>query len=112
RPGHPVILGMINRDSRLENREADTNTDSRVPIPIIGVPGYPVSAALTIDIFVEPIIAKWLGRQPQELHTETATLTRKVVSPPGDCDYVGVVVGEVGGKLLAAPLARGAGVIT
>ncbi len=30
-------------------------------VPIIGVPGYPVSAALTIDIFVEPLIATWLG---------------------------------------------------
>ena len=81
-------------------------------IPIIGVPGYPVSAALTVDIFVEPIIAKWLGRRPNELPTEMATLTRKLVSPAGDDDYVRVAVGKVGDKLLAAPLSRGAGVIT
>jgi len=71
-----------------------------------------VSAALTIDIFVEPILAKWLGRRPRELPIETATLTRKLVSPPGDDDFVRVVVGKVRGKLLAAPLSRGAGVIT
>jgi putative molybdopterin biosynthesis protein len=47
-----------------------------------------------------------------ELPTETATLTRKLVSPAGDDDYVRVAVGKVGGKLLAAPLSRGAGVIT
>jgi putative molybdopterin biosynthesis protein len=94
RPGHPVILGMI--ESTL----------------IIGVPGYPVSAALTVDIFVEPVIAKWLGRRPLELPTETATLTRKLVSPAGDDDFVRVAVGNVGGKILAAPLSRGAGVIT
>jgi putative molybdopterin biosynthesis protein len=81
-------------------------------VPIVGVPGYPVSAALTIDIFVEPIIAQWLGRRPNELPTETALLTRKIVSPPGDDDYVRVAVGKVGDKLLAAPLSRGAGVIT
>jgi putative molybdopterin biosynthesis protein len=81
-------------------------------IPIIGVPGYPVSAALTIDIFVEPVIAKWLGRRPKELHAETATLTRKLVSPAGDDDFVRVAVGKVGEKFLAAPLSRGAGVIT
>ena len=81
-------------------------------VPIIGVPGYPVSAALTIDIFVEPVIAQWLGRPPKELPTETAILTRKLVSPAGDDDFVRVVVGRVGGKLLAAPLSRGAGVIT
>jgi putative molybdopterin biosynthesis protein len=67
---------------------------------------------LTIDIFVEPIIAKWLGRKPNKLQIETATLTRKIVSPPGDDDYVRVAVGKVGDKLLAAPLSRGAGVIT
>ena len=101
RPGHPVILGTIN----LGHQTMDN-------VPIIGVPGYPVSAALTIDIFVEPVIAKWLGRRPLELPTETAILTRKLVSPAGDDDFVRVVVGKVGQKLLAAPLSRGAGVIT
>ncbi len=53
RPGHPVILGMINVK----------RADGRPQIPIIGVPGYPVSAALTGEIFVEPLIAGWLGRR-------------------------------------------------
>lgn len=106
RPGHPVILGLVNRQS--PNLKPETLNLT----PIIGVPGYPVSAALTIDIFVEPLLAKWLGRRPIELPTETAILTRKLVSPPGDDDFVRVVVGRVGEKLLAAPLARGAGVIT
>lgn len=113
RPGHPVILGMI--DKKLGMRNEDENQPIPNPsslIPIIGVPGYPVSAALTVDIFVEALIAKWLGRPPLELPTETATLTRKLVSPAGDDDYVRVAVGKVGDKLLAAPLSRGAGVIT
>ena len=113
RPGHPVILGTINRKSIIVNRNSDPLTPDPLPlIPIIGVPGYPVSAALTVDIFVEPLIAQWLGRRPKELPIETATLTRKIVSPPGDDDYVRVAVGKVGDKLLAAPLSRGAGVIT
>jgi putative molybdopterin biosynthesis protein len=104
RPGHPVILGMVTRTPR-----------PGVPaqkVPVIGVPGYPVSAALTGEIFVEPLLARWLGRaaiQPLEV---TATLTRKVTSPAGDDDYMRVVAGRVGDKLLAAPLSRGAGVIT
>jgi putative molybdopterin biosynthesis protein len=116
RPGHPVILGMV-RNENTSNKERVTRDETLVTrpsflIPIIGVPGYPVSAALTVDIFVEPIIAKWLGRRPLELPTETATLTRKLVSPAGDDDFVRVAVGRVGDKLLAAPLSRGAGVIT
>jgi putative molybdopterin biosynthesis protein len=116
RPGHPVILGMVKRE-KISNEKRDASASSLVThysslVPIIGVPGYPVSAALTVDIFVESIIAKWLGRPPLQLPTETATLTRKIVSPAGDDDYVRVAVGKVGDKLLAAPLSRGAGVIT
>ena len=102
RPGHPVILGMIQPEK----------AGSPAAIPIIGVPGYPVSAALTGEIFVEPLLARWLGRQPEQPPTLKAQLTRKITSPPGDDDYVRVAVGRVGERLLAAPLARGAGVIT
>ena len=115
RPGHPVILGMVNGEKREMSNETLASsliTHHSSLIPIVGVPGYPVSAALTVDIFVEAVIAKWLGRRSSELPTETATLTRKIVSPAGDDDYVRVAVGKVGDKLLAAPLSRGAGVIT
>ncbi len=112
RPGHPVILGTVDRGPKTEDGLPSTVHRLLSIVPILGVPGYPVSAALTVDIFVESVIAKWLGRRPNELTTEMATLTRKLVSPAGDDDYVRVAVGKVGGKLLAAPLSRGAGVIT
>jgi putative molybdopterin biosynthesis protein len=130
RPGHPVILGMVSLQGATEVSDEATpfleeigcpsgtmsSSKERPPrndnIPIIGVPGYPVSAALTGEIFVEPLIAKWTGRQPQELPVEQAYLTRKITSPSGDDDYVRVAVGKVGDKLMAAPLARGAGVIS
>jgi putative molybdopterin biosynthesis protein len=105
RPGHPVILGLIN--------PADSNSSSnKKPIPIVGVPGYPVSAALTVEIFVDPIISCWLGKPTLKYESETAILTRKIVSPAGDDDFVRVVLGKVDGRLLAAPLSRGAGVIS
>jgi putative molybdopterin biosynthesis protein len=99
RPGHPVILGLIRRSQGGVT-------------PIIGVPGYPVSAAITGEIFVEPLIAAWLGRAPHQPIEIEAQLTRKVTSPAGDDDYLRVVVAQVNEKLLAAPLSRGAGVIT
>ncbi len=104
RPGHPVILGMLRRSPGAAQPERR--------VPVVGVPGYPVSAALTGEIFVEPLISRWLGRgalQPIEVE---AALTRKVTSPAGDDDFMRVVVGRVGARLLAAPLSRGAGVIT
>jgi putative molybdopterin biosynthesis protein len=39
-------------------------------------------------------------------------MTRKLVSPTGDDDFVRVTLAQVGERLLAAPLSRGAGVIT
>jgi putative molybdopterin biosynthesis protein len=101
RPGHPVIVGIVQK----EGEEDD-------PIPILGVPGYPVSAALTGEIFVEPLLARWLGRPKIEPETVIAEITHKVTSPGGDDDYLRVVVGKVGERMLATPLSRGAGVIT
>jgi putative molybdopterin biosynthesis protein len=98
RPGHPVILGMIHKNNR--------------QVPIIGVPGYPVSALLTGEIFVEPLISRWLGKLPNTPIKIKAQLTRKVTSPAGDDDYMRVAVGRVGDRILAAPLSRGAGVIS
>jgi putative molybdopterin biosynthesis protein len=109
RPGHPVILGLIDLPA---DEQASGEEKQARRIPIIGVPGYPVSAALTVDIFAEPVIAKWLGRPALELPVISARITRKTVSPAGDDDYIRVVIGRVGEKMLAAPISRGAGVIT
>jgi len=111
RPGHPVILGMIRRPT-VEQDDLSDGVQAHSHIPIIGVPGYPVSAALTGEIFVEPLVSKWLGRPSIRLMEIEASLTRKVTSPSGDDDYMRVAVGRVGERLLAAPISRGAGVIT
>ncbi len=96
RPGHPVVLGVV--------------TDRRTPI--IGVPGYPVSCALTGEIFVEPLLSRWLGLPPREKPKMKAAISRKLLSPIGEDEWVRVTVGKVGERTVAAPLSRGAGVIT
>ncbi|MCC7449810.1 MAG: molybdopterin biosynthesis protein [Anaerolineae bacterium] len=96
RPGHPVIIGIVDR------------------VSVIGIPGYPVSAALTGELFVQPLLAQWLGIpaiNEARLHVQ-AIMTRKLLSPTGDDDFVRVTVAQVGDRLLATPLNRGAGVIT
>ncbi len=105
RPGHPVILGMVRRSQQ-------TESEALKEIPIVGVPGYPVSAALTGELIIEPLIARWLGRNAKVAEEIEAVLTRKVTSPAGDDDFIRVVAGRVGEKILAAPLPRGAGVIS
>ncbi len=111
RPGHPVILGMIS-DFRIQNTAKSKTKNQKPKIPVIGVPGYPVSAALTGEIFVEPLLARWQGQPAFEPPTLEATLTRKLVSHTGDDDFVRVSVGKVGDKVMATPISRGAGVIT
>jgi putative molybdopterin biosynthesis protein len=102
RPGHPVILGMIH--SAISTQQS--------AIPIVGVPGYPVSAALTGEIFVEPLLARWLGLPGHQKPALRASITRKLLSPMGEDEWVRVTAGKVGERIVAAPLSRGAGVIT
>ena len=94
RPGHPVVLGTVGRT------------------PVLGAPGYPVSAALTIDIFAEPLLAELTGAPPRRRPRATALLARKLASPQGMDDWVRVRLGVVGGAMVATPLPRGAGVLT
>ena len=114
RPGHPVVLGMTNDELRITNEERSelVTRHSSFVIPIIGVPGYPVSAALTGEIFVEPLLAHWQGRPPHRPATMQGTLTRKLVSSTGDEDFARVIVGRVGEVWTVTPISRGAGVIT
>ena len=93
RPGHPVVLGVVQGK------------------PVIGLPGYPVSAVLTAELFVKPLLERWLGQAPQARPTVGASITRKVLSPLGEDEYLRVKLGRVGEKMVATPLQRGAGII-
>jgi putative molybdopterin biosynthesis protein len=93
RPGHPIILGVARGK------------------PVIGIPGYPVSAVLTCDLFVRPLLARMLGTAAPSRPRMTATITRKILSPMGEDEFLRVKLGRVGGRLVATPLQRGAGVI-
>jgi molybdopterin molybdotransferase/putative molybdopterin biosynthesis protein len=100
RPGHPVVLGVVHGD------EASGAT------PVLGAPGYPVSAALTFDIFAAPLLARLEGAPPPEAPVARARLARKLASTMGMDDWIRVRLGRVGGQLVATPLPRGAGVLT
>ncbi len=77
--------------------------------PVIGIPGYPVSAYLAVENFVFPVLRRFTGiRESGERNIE-AVLSRRLVSSLKHREYVRVRVGRVGDRYVCAPLARGAG---
>jgi putative molybdopterin biosynthesis protein len=93
KPGKPVILAMI----------GDT--------PVIGLPGYPVSALLTMRIFVREMISKFLGQGQPESQFVEATLSRPLHSAMGVDQFVRITLGRVGHNLMATPSGKGAGAV-
>ncbi|MBR0374339.1 MAG: molybdopterin biosynthesis protein [Mogibacterium sp.] len=77
--------------------------------PVIGIPGYPVSAYLAVENFVYPVLRSLTGLRASQSTTIQAVLSRRLVSSLKHREYVRVRVGRVGGRYVCAPLARGAG---
>ena len=95
KPGKPVILAIVQGK------------------PVIGLPGYPVSAYLAFENFAEPVLRIMAGLSPNmgssTRKTVKAVLSKRTVSSLKHREYVRVKVGKVGEKFVCAPLARGAG---
>ncbi|WP_394522569.1 molybdopterin biosynthesis protein [Lacrimispora sp. JR3] len=91
KPGKPVILAVVKEK------------------PVIGLPGYPVSAYIGFENFVKPILAMFTGEHGYENNKEKAVLSKRLVSSLKHKEYIRVKVGEVDGRLVASPLSRGAG---
>ena len=77
--------------------------------PVIGIPGYPVSAYLAVENFVYPVMRAFTGLREAQGRRIKAVLSRRLVSSLKHREYVRVRVGCVGGRYVCAPLARGAG---
>lgn len=91
KPGKPVILAVV------EGK------------PVIGLPGYPVSAYIGFENFVLPVLAMMGQTALKKNGVVTASVSKRLVSSLRHKEYVRVKVGKVGDKMVAAPLARGAG---
>ena len=80
--------------------------------PVVGVPGYPVSAAVAFREFARPLLYIMQGLTPPEYDHVDAIVGRKIPSKLGLEEHVRVILGNVDGKTVAIPIAGGAGVIT
>ena len=84
----------------------------RGAVPILGVPGYPVSGIIVIEQFLKPLIDHWMKAPAAQSRYVQAILTRPVISGLKYQEFVRVRLGYVGDKLMASPLSRGSGVVS
>jgi len=80
--------------------------------PVLGLPGYPVSAVVVCQQVLRPLVAKFLGRAPEPPEIIRAVVPRKIPSKLGLEEFTRVTLGQVAERIVATPLGRGAGVIT
>lgn len=101
-PGKPTILAVVER--------ADGSS-----LPILGLPGHPVSALVIGDVFGVPLLRSQ-GGEPAGVafsprSTARARLARNIDSSPGREDYVRVRLREHEGDRLADPLPGKSGAV-
>jgi putative molybdopterin biosynthesis protein len=92
-PGKPTALGIVNGK------------------PIIGLPGYPVSMAVSAEAFLKSLLCKMLGIANIPPTKVKASVSRKVASKLGDREFIRVNLIHTNDNWTAVPLARGASVL-
>lgn len=93
KPGKPTILGKINEK------------------PVIGIPGYPVSAYLAMDIFVRPLLERVTNISNEKKFIE-GKLGKSIVSSLKHKELVRVTIHRSMDDYIVMPLARRAGITT
>lgn len=93
-PGKPTVLGSVEEK------------------PVIGIPGYPVSAIMAFERFAQPLILGMLGIRSHGRPRVKATASRKMASKLGIEELIRVKLGRVRDTIVASSLPRGAGCVT
>ncbi|MBP1929865.1 putative molybdopterin biosynthesis protein [Methanolinea mesophila] len=91
KPGKPVIVGNIGGK------------------PVMGMPGYPLSAVTVLREIATPLLAHY-GLTPPDPVVLTARLTQTLHSDVGTDEFVLLSVGKIRGEWVASPQSRGSGV--
>ncbi len=87
-PGMPQGFGTIGPDST----------------PVFGLPGNPVSALVSFEVFVRPALRRMLGAEPLERPRVTAVATEALRSPAGKRSFVRVQLAVRKGAYVVTPV--------
>lgn len=93
-PGKPTILGVINEK------------------PVIGIPGYAVSAILSFEQFGRPLLYGLQGLAEPAKRLVSVRPSTDMASKLGTEEFIRINIGKVGDRLIATPLPRAAGSVT
>ncbi|MBY0401080.1 molybdopterin molybdotransferase MoeA [Myxococcota bacterium] len=97
KPGYPLAFGVIESTGTL----------------VFGLPGNPVSTAVTFEEFVRPALRKLMGHRLLHRPVVKARLARSMKKGPGRTHFVRVGLAREGEGLVATPTAnQSSGVLT
>jgi putative molybdopterin biosynthesis protein len=120
RPGHPVVLGHARVDQTGQGQVTGGGEVSRLrhaAVPVIGVPGYPLAAAVIFELFGVPVLAALQGRPLPALGgAQLAVLDCGWISTPDIEEWIPVTL-TAGSLPATLPMAtpckgRGAGALS
>ena len=87
-PGMPQAFGVIGPERT----------------PFFGLPGNPVSAYVSFEVFVRPALRRMLGVEPINRPVVRARLTGPLTSPPGKRSFARAQLSVTGGTYSATPI--------
>ncbi len=91
KPAKPSMLGIVNKK------------------PVIGMPGFPLSAQTSLRLFVRELLEAW-GWEGPETSTVVATAGDTISSDAALDEFSFAAVGRVGGRYVALPQMRASSV--
>jgi molybdopterin molybdotransferase len=99
RPGKPTILAAIGQNS---------------PLPLLGLPGHPASAAVVMEVLGKPLLARLAGLAEASAwgREVAARLSRNLAGASGREDYVRVRLRLEGETLWADPVLGPSGLLS
>ncbi|MBI4644849.1 MAG: molybdopterin molybdotransferase MoeA [Deltaproteobacteria bacterium] len=98
RPGKPTILAAVGNP----------------PLPLLGLPGHPASAAVVMEVLGRPLLARLAGLAESRSWEDevTALLSRNLAGASGREDYVRVRLRREGETLWADPVLGPSGLLS